>query len=118
MLYIQFQEKTDEVTNKFLDKKRYVYQPKQPLATVNVDEGYTKSPKKRRHEEADVNLTEDEMSVNTINKYVKTPFGSNFLQFEKKELKLKCGLWEGFLTLFGIICHCCKYKVTISHFSF
>ena len=84
MPYIQFQEKTDDVTNKFLDKKRYVYQPKQPLATVNVDEGYTKSPKKRRHEEADVNLTEDEMSVNTINKYVKTPFESIFLQFEKR----------------------------------
>ena len=82
--YIQFQEKTDEVTNKFLDKKRYVYQPKQPLATVNVDDGYTKSPKKRRHEEADVNLTEDEMSVNTINKYVKNPFESKFLQFEKR----------------------------------
>ena len=75
-----FQEKTDEVTNKFLDKKRYVqsYQPKQPLTTVNVHEGYKssksvhhesyKSPKKRRHEEADLNLTEDEMSVNTINK--------------------------------------------------
>merc|ERR1712083_432772 len=36
------QEKTDEVTNKFLDKKRYVqsYQPNQPLTTVNVHEGY------------------------------------------------------------------------------
>ena len=83
--YIQFQEKTDEVTNKFLDKKRYVYQPKQPLATVNVDEGYTKSPKKRRHEEADVNLTEDEMSVNTINKYVKIHLNPISCNEKKKE---------------------------------
>ena len=118
MLYIQFQEKTDEVTNKFLDKKRYVYQPKQPLATVNVDEGYTKSPKKRRHEEADVNLTEDEMSVNTINKYVKTPFESNFLQFEKRIKTLMWLMGRIFNPFSRIICLCCKYKVTISHFSF
>ena len=57
------------MTNKFLDKQRFIsYQPKQPLATVNVDEDY-KSPKKRRHEPDDLNLTEDEMSVNTINRY-------------------------------------------------
>ena len=56
------------MTNKFLDKQRFIsYQPKQPLATVNVDEDY-KSPKKRRHEPDDLNLTEDEMSVNTINR--------------------------------------------------
>jgi len=81
------QEKTDEVTNKFLDKRKDSYQSKpQPLATVHIDEDlneikhterfhHHKSAKKRqqnsakkKHEEADFNLTEDEMSVNTINK--------------------------------------------------
>ena len=36
---LQFQEKTDEVTNKFLDKRKDSYQSKpQPLATVHIDE--------------------------------------------------------------------------------
>ena len=36
---LKFQEKTDEVTNKFLDKRKDSYQSKpQPLATVHIDE--------------------------------------------------------------------------------
>jgi len=81
------QEKTDEVTNKFLDKRKDSYQTQpQPLAAVNVKEDPPnevnkpdkyhpqKSPKKRQNsakkkqEDADYNLTEDEMSVNIINK--------------------------------------------------
>ena len=39
LLILQFQEKTDEVTNKFLDKRKDSYQSKpQPLATVHIDE--------------------------------------------------------------------------------
>ena len=39
LIILQFQEKTDEVTNKFLDKRKDSYQSKpQPLATVHIDE--------------------------------------------------------------------------------
>ena len=39
LLILHFQEKTDEVTNKFLDKRKDSYQSKpQPLATVHIDE--------------------------------------------------------------------------------
>ena len=39
LVILQFQEKTDEVTNKFLDKRKDSYQSKpQPLATVHIDE--------------------------------------------------------------------------------
>ena len=39
LFVLQFQEKTDEVTNKFLDKRKDSYQSKpQPLATVHIDE--------------------------------------------------------------------------------
>ena len=39
LFILQFQEKTDEVTNKFLDKRKDSYQSKpQPLATVHIDE--------------------------------------------------------------------------------
>ena len=78
------QEKSDEVTNKFLDKRKDSYQTQpQPLAAVNVKEDEInkpdkyhpqKGPKKRqssakkKQEDADYNLTEDEMSVNIINK--------------------------------------------------
>ncbi len=91
------QEKTDEITNKFLDKRREIhsYQSStQPMTAIHIDEdlqeikeehlqrhsssSYNKSPKKRiiaasprkrpNEAEADLNLTEDEMSVNSINR--------------------------------------------------
>ena len=69
-----------------MDKRKDSYQTKpQPLAAVHIDEElneikqhdryhHHKSPKKRqnsskkKHDDNDFNLTEDEMSVNTINK--------------------------------------------------
>ena len=79
------QEKTDEVTNKFLDKRKDIstYQAQsQPLAAVDINEDLQEvkreqhkslkkrvsSPPKRQSRREDLYLTEDEMSVNTINK--------------------------------------------------
>ena len=84
------QEKTDEVTNKFLDKNRenkYVEQQSSMVEEILPETRSEHKSKKRvssppkkhsvfmphrnhhhHHEDHDVNLTEDEMSVNSINK--------------------------------------------------
>ena len=82
------QEKTDEVTNKFLDKKRdsKYHEPPQIVEEIVPEprnEHHHRSkkrvssppkkhsvfmPRHHHHEDPDVNLTEDEMSVNSINK--------------------------------------------------
>ena len=73
------------MTNKFLDKRKDInsYQHQaQPLAAVHINEDLQEIKEERFHQqkstkkkskkhlehEADFNLTEDEMSVNTINR--------------------------------------------------
>jgi len=94
-----FQEKTDEVTNKYLERRKLDQEPFSanieaheeklfPRARSPIHHGkkrtYTSAAAKKsyRHEDPDVSLTEDEMSVNTINKYILICFSSAIKHIE------------------------------------